>query len=158
MVKLYRLAPGGMLAKMGAGDRVYLKADGSSLIVQDDRGGYLGQVEPRHGQRLVKLIKGGNRYAAAVISSTEKMMTLIIREVYQDPTQVGQLSFPLRRFERVRPYVGDRIFRRELEDGEWVGEPGYTIVGGDDAELLSEESPDIDDEDEAEVDNEEEGV
>ncbi len=146
VVNLYRLAPGEILAKMVAGDRVYLRVDGSSLIVQDGRGEYLGQVEPKHGQRLIKLMKGGNKYTATVISSTEEMMTIIIREVYQDPSQAGQLSFPAKGFKHIRPYVGDRIFRRELEyEGEAVEEPGYTIVGGDEVEPLSEESGDIDD-------------
>jgi len=146
VVNLYRLAPGETLAKMVAGDRVYLKVDGSSLIIQDGRGEYLGQVEPKHGQRLIKLVKGGNKYTATVISSAEEMMTIIIREVYQDPSQAGQLSFPSKGFERIQPYVGDRIFRRELEYEEGVAEePGYTIVGGDEVELLLEESPDIDD-------------
>ena len=146
VVNLYRLAPQETLAKMVAGDRVYLKVDGSSLIVQDGRGEYLGRVEPKYGQRLIKLMKGGNKYTATVISSTEEMMTIIIREVYQDPSQAGQLSFPSKGFERIRPYVGDRIFRRDLEkEEEVVGGPGYTIVSGDEVELLSEESPDIDD-------------
>lgn len=146
VVNLYRLAPQEMLVKMVAGDRVCLKVDGSSLIVQDSRGGYLGQVEPKHGQRLIKLMKGGNKYTATVISSTEAMMTIIIREVYQDPSQAGQLSFPSKGFERIRPYVGDRIFRRELDYGDGVAEePGYTIVDVDELELLPEEPPDIDD-------------
>jgi hypothetical protein len=92
-------------------------------------------------------MEGGNKYTATVISSTEAMMTIIIREVYQDPTQAGQLSFPSKGFERIRPYVGDRIFRRELEyEEEGVAEePGYTIVDVDELELLPEEPPDIDD-------------
>ncbi len=146
VVNLYRLAPRQILAKMVAGDRVYLKIDGSNLVVQDDRGDYLGQVETKHGQRLIKLMKGGNKYTATVISSAEEMMTIIIREVYQAPNQVGQLSFPSRGVERIRPHIGDRIFRRELEYEEGVvEEPGYTIIGGDEVELLAEESPDIDD-------------
>jgi len=146
VVNLNRLASREILAKMVAGDKVYLKIDGSSLIVQDGRGEYLGQVEPKHGQRIMKLMKGGNRYTATVISSAEETMTIIIREVYQDPGQAGQLSFPSKGFERVRPSVGDRIFRRKLEDEEGVvEEPGYTIVGGDEVELSPAESPDIDD-------------
>ncbi|MBI4187914.1 MAG: hypothetical protein HY529_01780, partial [Chloroflexi bacterium] len=56
-----------------------------------------------------------------------------------------------------RPYVadriGDRIIRRELEEYEQAvpEEPNYTIIGGEEAELLPEEPADIDDE----VDNEE---
>jgi len=152
VVNLCRLAPRETLAKMVAGDRVYLRVDGSSLIAQDGRGEYLGQVEPKHGQRLIKLMKGGNKYTATVISSTEEMLTIIIREVYQDPSQAGQLSFPSKGVERIRPYVGDRIFRSKLEYEEGVvGRPGYTIVGGDGVESLPEEPSDIDDK----ADNEE---
>jgi len=150
VVNLIRLAPREVLAKMVAGDKVYLSIDDSSLVVRNGRGEYLGQVEPRHGQRLIKLMEGGNQYAAAVISSTEETMTVIIREVYQAPGQVGQLSFPSKGLERIRPYLGDRIFRRQLEDEEGVvEEPGYTIVGGDgeEVEILPAESPDIDDKD-----------
>ena len=143
VVNLCRLAPRETLARMVAGDRVYLGLDGSSLIVQDGHKEYLGQVEPKHGQRLIKLIKGGNKYTATVISSTVEMVTIIIREVYQDPGQVGQLSFPAKGVERVQPYLGDRIFRSKLEYEEKVeGKPGYTIVGGDDLGLSSEQPPD----------------
>jgi tetratricopeptide (TPR) repeat protein len=101
VVNLYRLAPRETLVKMVAGDTVHLRLDGSSLIVQDGCGECLGQVEPKHGQRLIKLMKGGNKYTAIIISSTEEMVTIIIREVYQDPSQTGQLSFPSKGFERI---------------------------------------------------------
>ena len=146
VVRLYRLAPRQVLAKMVAGDIVDLKIEGSNLVVQDDHGEYLGQVEPKHGQRITRLIKGGNRYTATVISSAEEMLTIIIREVYQDPGQAGQLSFPSRGSERIRSYVGDRRFRRELEYEDGAEEPGYTIIGGGEVELLSEEDTDTDDE------------
>ena len=146
VVNLYHLAPQEILARMVAGDRVYLKIDGSSLIVENGRGEYLGQVELKHGQRLIKLMEGGNKYTAAIVSSAEEMVTIIIREVYQDPSQAGRLSFPPRGLERVRPYVSNRIFKRELAyEEEAVEEPGYTPVGGEEAELSPEESPDIGD-------------
>ena len=144
VITLHYLAPRERRAKIVAGERVYLKVDGSGLITQDGRGEYLGQVEPRHGQRLIKLMGGGNKYTATVISSTEKMMTIIIREVYQDPDQAGQLSFPAKGFERIRPYVGDGKFRHELEDEE-KKEAGYTIAKGGEVEPLPEEFSDIDD-------------
>jgi tetratricopeptide (TPR) repeat protein len=156
VVNLYRLAPTGILAKTVAGSRVNLRIEGSSLIAENSRGEYLGQVEPKHGQRLIRLIEGGNKYTAAIISSMEEAVTVIIREVYQDPSQAGQFSFPPKGTEAVRPYVGnrigDRIIRRKLEYEEALpGEAGYAIVGGEDLELLSEESDDIDNE----VDSEE---
>jgi len=89
VVNLYNLAPGEILARMVAGGRVYLKMSGSNLIVENSSRQYLGQVEPRHGQRLVRLMKGGNEYSAAIVSSTEDKLTVIIREVYKHPSQVG---------------------------------------------------------------------
>jgi len=146
VVNLYRLGAQEILAKMVAGDKVYLKIDGSSLIVEDARGEYLGQVEAKHEQRLIKLMKGGNKYTAAIISSTEGLVTIIVREVYQDPSQAGRLSFPAKEFKSPRPYISDRIIRRELEEYEGAveEEPGYTIVGGEEIELSPEDSPDMD--------------
>jgi len=115
VVNLYRLAPKEVLARVVAGDRVHLKLDGPNLIVENGYGEYLGQVEPKHGQRLIKLIKGGNKYTAAIINSAEDRVTVIIREVYQAPGQAGQLSFPARGFEPFQPYISDRIFSPESE-------------------------------------------
>lgn len=149
-VNLYRLATPEVLAKTVAGSRVNLEIYGPNLRVENSLGEYLGQVEPKHGQRLVKLMEGGNRYTATIISSTEESLAIMIREVYQDPSQAERLSFPPKGTESLRPYVGDRIIRRELEYEEaLLGEPSYTIIGGEEgeeAELLTEESQDVDDE------------
>lgn len=146
VVNLYRLAPPEILARMVAGDRVYLKVDGTNLVVENTHGDYLGQVDPKHGQRLIKLMKGGNKYTAAIISSTEDMVTVIIREIYQDPSQAGRFSFPPREFGKLRPYISDRIFRHALEyEEEAVEEPGFTLIDEDETEVLSKEPFDIDD-------------
>jgi hypothetical protein len=95
-------------------------------------------------------MEGGNKYTAAIVSSTEELVTVIIREVYQDPSQVRRLSFPAKGVEGIRPYVGDRIIRRGLEHEEALpDEPGYTIIGGDGMGVLSEEAHNID----GEIDN-----
>ena len=137
IVNLYRLAPPEVLVRMVAGDKVYLEIDGSNLIAKNGCGEYLGQVEPKHGQRLVRLMWGGNEYIAAIIRSTDDMMVIIIKEEYQDPGQAGRLSFPSRGLGGVRPQVSDRIFRREREEAEGVMEEvGYTIISEDGVELL----------------------
>jgi tetratricopeptide (TPR) repeat protein len=130
VVNLYHLAPREVLAKMVAGDRVYLKIDGPGLMVENGRGEYLGQVEPRHSQRLIKLMEGGNQYTAAIVSSAEDKVTVIIREVYQDPSQAGQLSFPPRGAESFRPYISDKMLRRELEYIETLGEESADTEAG----------------------------
>ena len=142
VVVLYQLAPKEIRAKMVAGDEVYLKISDTSLIVENSRGEYLGQVDPRHGQRLIKLMEGGNKYTAAVVSSTEEAMTVIIREVHQDPSQAGRLSFPSKGAEELRTHVDERIFKLESEYEEVVPEEsGYTIIGGEEIEEVMPEEP-----------------
>ncbi|MBI2851296.1 MAG: tetratricopeptide repeat protein [Chloroflexi bacterium] len=154
VVNLRRLATPEILAKTVAGSRANLKIDGPRLVVENNRGEYLGQVEPRHAQRLIKLTSGGNRYSASIISSSEDAVSVIIREVFQHPTQVGHPSFPSRGPETIRPEIeeriGERIIRRKLEDIEeeeaLPGDTGYAIVGDDDTEILSDESEEEEDE------------
>jgi tetratricopeptide (TPR) repeat protein len=122
VVSLYRLAPQQMLAKMVAGDKVYLKVDGTGLTVENARGEYLGQVDPKHSQRIIKLMEGGNRYTAAIVSSNEDRVLVIIREVYQDSSQAGLLSFPPKGGESLRPYLSETMLRRELEQIETLDE------------------------------------
>ncbi len=136
VVRLVQLAQPQVLAKTVDGSRANLRVNGPALVVENIYGEYLGQVESRHGQRLIKLMEGGNRYSAAVISSTEEAISIIIKEVYQDPSQAGKLSFPPKGSETTRPSVDDRIddrlIRRQLEEEESASEEsGYAIVGGD---------------------------
>lgn len=124
--------------KLVAGDQVYLKINGSNLIVEDGRGEYLGQVDLKHGQRLIKLIEGGNKYATAIVSSAADSVTVIIREVHQDPAQAGRLSFPARGLRSPRPYVSDRVARYELEYEETTEEeeePGYPTVRAEESTI-----------------------
>jgi hypothetical protein len=140
VVQLVDLASADTLARVVAGDVVNLKVKGNNLAVETPRGGYLGNVEPKHGQRLIRLIKGGNKYSAAIVSSTDKAVSVIIRETYQHPNQIGQLSFPTRGIEGTRTEISDRVIRREIEQEEsLLGETGYTVVGGEESEVLPEE-------------------
>jgi tetratricopeptide (TPR) repeat protein len=100
VVNLCNLAPRGILAKMGLGDEVHLSVKGQRLIVQSEQREYLGEVEPKHGLRLIKLMEGGNEYAAAVFGIGEGEMKVVIKEIYQHPSQVGRISFPIEAAER----------------------------------------------------------
>jgi len=147
VVNLYHLAPTQVRARLIAGDEVFLKISGIRLVIEDDLGQYVGHVDPKHGQRLVRLMDGGNKYSAAAVSSAEEAMTVIIREIYQDPSQIGKLSFPSKGAEELRPYVDEKVFKLESEIEEiLLEEPGYTIIGGDEIEVLPEESAEVGDE------------
>ncbi len=140
VVNLENLASGKTLAKLVAGDKLKLKIDGNDLVVTSEEGEYIGCVAPKYARRLIRLMKGGNEYSASVISSSEDRVMVIIREVYQHPSQAGQLSFPSKGVEELRSYASDRIIRREIEYEEEEEEPGYTIIGGEDIEVLPHET------------------
>jgi tetratricopeptide (TPR) repeat protein len=140
VVNLHNLGSGTVLAKMAAGDVVNLKASGFRLIVENEVGEYIGQVEPQHGPRLAKLIEGGNKYSAALVSIDDNRVKVSIREIYQSPEQKGRLSFPAKPVEGFQPHVKDTLLRQrtpeeeemmeETEEGEYYEEGAELIPEG----------------------------
>lgn len=131
VVNLENLSAPPVLARMSAGNQVSLRVRGQSLIVETAEGEYLGKVEPRHGLRLIKLIEGGNKYAAAITSTSQDEVKIIIKEIFQDPSQIGQLSFPVKEIEGFRSDLRETILQYEtkfeeegeaLEEGEEVSD------------------------------------
>jgi tetratricopeptide (TPR) repeat protein len=118
LVKLYCPAPEGLLTKMSAGDQVYLKVAGNRLMVENGDGEYLGEIESKLGLRLIQLMAGGNRYQAAMATSGRDSDKVIIKEVFQDPSQAGRPSFPPRIADSFRPHSKDRVVEYELVDEE----------------------------------------
>ena len=55
---------------------------------------YLTEIAPKLGLRLSRLIEGGNSYVAAIASLSDGSVRVIIREIYQHPSQQGRPSFP----------------------------------------------------------------
>jgi hypothetical protein len=143
VIILEELAPKENRARVVAGDRVNLKLSGSILTVEDSRGEYVGRVEVKHAPRLVRLMLGGNQYSGTVVRSTADMVTVMVREVYQHPSQAGKLSFPPKGMEEFRTYATDKLIKLEADEEE--DESGYTIIGGDEIEVLPEEAEGVDD-------------
>ena len=130
------------LAKMSVGDQVYFRVDGRALLAINGRGEYLGQVEPKLAQRLIELMRGGNRYAAGLMSLENGALKIIIKETYQDPSQAGKVSFPSKGPEAVaiRPYIKGGLLRYEVEEEE-EGEEGELGFGAEhEAEEVTEEA------------------
>jgi len=115
VVRLTNLAARPVLARMVAGDRVSLETLDGNLIATDSSGEMLGTVEARHGQRLARLMAGGNRYLASVVSASDSGLSVMIREIFQDPNQVGQLSFPSRGVDALHPYVSEKLIKSRME-------------------------------------------
>jgi hypothetical protein len=138
------------LATLTTGDQVDLEVQGRALFVHSSRGEIIGQVEPKLAQRLIDLMNGGNRYAAAIMSVDEDSARVLIRETYQAPSQTGKVSFPTRgEATGVRPYIKGTLIRYESEDEEEEeeGEIEAEIDAeeadepGESAELEEEHSP-----------------
>jgi hypothetical protein len=142
VLNLYQIATAEKRVTMMAGNKVALKPQGASLAVETVRGEYLGLVPSKQGQRLIKLMAGGNKYTAAIVTANENAISVIIRETYQDPSQIDQVSFPGKRLEEIQPYVSDRVFRSEYEETEDLGEPSVFEEGVEPAEEVAEEADD----------------
>ena len=100
--RLVEIGAPAVVQRLAAGEPVHLVRDASRLRVQSQRDEYVGRVEPRVAQRVLSLMDRGNRYVAAVIQMTDHEIKVVIREVYQDPSQVGKISFPALRFHGFR--------------------------------------------------------
>jgi hypothetical protein len=149
VVKLFNLAHKEILSRVVAGDRVNLEINDGNLIAKSEDGQLLGWVEPKHGQRLARLMGAGNQYLATVTSSSDDGIAIIIRETYQHPSQANQLSFPSKGLEAVRPFVSDKLIRRHIEYEEGsIEEPGYGLTGDEEGEPGPEEAPEETDEEE----------
>ena len=129
-----RPAPGSVLAKLASGDSVKLATRDHSIIVENGEGEYLGQVEPKLSKRLIRLIKGGNRYDAAVISVSRQELSIIIWEIYKHPTLHDVCSFPTRQKDDRRVYWVDSLARYD----------GYGDMDEDDEYSADWREPDAD--------------
>ncbi len=158
-VNLVDPAAQSVLVKMAPGEQVFLKVRGQYAIVENYKNEYIGTVEPEHGLRLAKLIKGGNQYIAAIVSLDNDRVKVIVKETLQHPSQYGKLSFPIKVSEPYPVHVKDSLLRHsageeeltedaeyaESEESETVPE-GFSIYEGytapEDIQQLDDSFPD----------------
>jgi len=105
-----------VVARMTTGDQVFLRQQDSTLLIESAQDEYIGEVEPKLAQRLIKLMAGGNQYVAAITSLSESDVRVFIRETFQHPSQAGRLSFPPTVVETFRPYVKERLLRQDAQE------------------------------------------
>jgi tetratricopeptide (TPR) repeat protein len=108
-----------ILARMTAGDQVYLKPEGAQVAVENGRGETVGVLPARAALRLIELLNGGNKYVAGVMSVAETGIRVLVREIYQAPDLQGRVSFPSKGGPlppELRAYTKDRAMRYDLDE------------------------------------------
>jgi tetratricopeptide (TPR) repeat protein len=125
----------GVAARMTAGDQVNLAQDKGTLVIKSIQGEFIGEVEPRLAQRLSKLIDSGNEYVAAISGLTDDDIRVLIRETFQHASQAGKLSFPPAVTEAFRPYLKERLIRKDtVKEAYYASDEGEDWEAGRDSE------------------------
>ena len=106
-----------ILASVAPGEPVSLVVKNNSILAYVREDEYLGQVEAKLASRLLRLISGGNRYQAALISVNDWGVSIIIREAYRHPSLHNISSFPTNTRGGQRTLMKEGLIRY-LGDGE----------------------------------------
>jgi hypothetical protein len=122
-------------SKVAAGDVAELRVDDDGIVAETSRGVKLGTLEAKMARRLIKFMRGGNRYQGGVTACDGSTVKLIVRETYQDPKFAGKPSFPMRRKREVefRPYTKESLLSR--------GAGGIEVYTEDEEEEALVETP-----------------
>ena len=121
---LCQTPPSLSLALLSPGDPVSLRLEHHHLNVYAEDGRFLGQVEPKLGHRLNRLIEGGNTYAAAIIGITDEGISITIHETHRDRRLLHVASFPMRasasldRRSQLESDAADRLADEDASDYE----------------------------------------
>lgn len=128
-------------AVLDAGDIVNLQVQGNAVNVLTVNGDYVGMVEPRIGLRLSKMMTAGNRYSAAMVTTSGELKVML-RETFKHPSLIDKVSFPTGRTSEIRAYTRKGLLRRDDEDEIEFGDDEYVEEESD--EGWSETSEELD--------------
>lgn len=93
-IKLIRLASADVLSELSSGQKVELSAKKRTISAASEDGTYLGTIPDDLSLRLIKLIKGGNRYQAYVKAVDQQHLEIFIREIFRSKRFHNLPSFP----------------------------------------------------------------
>lgn len=129
------------LQSLEAGSTVVLRRVSQQVLVEDEEGTVLGELEPKHGIRLARLMQGGNTYSATLLSAGEAGPQLLVKEDFQHPSMVGQASFPPPQADKLygSPVRVSPIETPPIVDEGRKGAASLRTLGDDSGEPLGEE-------------------
>ncbi len=107
------------LAEVAPGEQLVLDVDGKRLFVHDAMGKRLGEIPSKIAERVLELQDGGNRYEVYALGLTAGSLRVILREVYRDPSQVTNVSFP-GKIKSTRAYMRERETLRLRDESDFL--------------------------------------
>ncbi len=111
------------------GEQLYLRTstdpeaetDNSSVLdVYDANDVVIGRIEPRLAARIIRFMRLGNQYIAAVlrISDRNDQIEIVIRESYRNPENRHEVSFPGKLIDENERRVGFEDIEDDVEDND----------------------------------------
>ena len=121
VVSLKKVAKPTILLQLAPGEDVKLQQNRNILIACDDSGNKIGEIDTKLGARIIRLINGGNKYTASIISCGDNWINIILRETFKSPSQKSIISFPSidkssNNFSESRRNLSSAIAERELKE------------------------------------------
>lgn len=93
VVALLKVAEPQKISKAYCGMCVNLNSKNRGITVTDENGSYLGVLPDDTAHRLIRLLRGGNKYMAFIKSIKVNGISILIREVYRSSKFKNQPSF-----------------------------------------------------------------
>lgn len=116
LVTLIKVAEPQRLSQLSPGESVQLVAKNRGVVItgQDDK--YLGIMPDDIGHRLLRLIKGGNKYQACIKTVKTNGLSVLIREIHRAPRFKNQPSFLDNLLLSNLSYSSDHIILQDESD------------------------------------------
>ncbi len=107
----------GTLAEVSPGEKLQLSVEQGRLVVLNDDGVRLGEIESRTGHRVIDLIEGGNKYEIYALGVSGQSLRVILREIHRDLAQASRVAFP-RQVRGTQNLMRERelLFQRDESD------------------------------------------
>ncbi len=121
-----------ILATVSPGEQLTFEVQGARVLVASRDGIHLGELEQRIAQRLVALIASGNRYEMYALGMSGHSLRIILREVFQDPSNAGKLGLP-RQNRHTIELMRERELLSQREEADFS-------FGDEEEELLDDDS------------------
>ena len=113
---LQKVSTGQVVARIAPSESTDLVVENNTIKVYTRDNEYLGQIEPKLGRRLIRLMLGGNRYDSAIIGVNNQGISIIIREIFRHRSLHNVCSFPTRTKEEHRVHLSERMAKYMADD------------------------------------------